>query len=813
MGSFKFNLITLLLICTTELSAQLASEDGSNVTGNITDSKNNPLESAAILLLNGSDSSFVSGTATNLQGKFEIKTVKHGKYLLEVTLLGYKKHRVLVVVKKEKVTKLPTVALEEDVHMLKTVTVLGKQQTVELEVGKTIINLASSVLGSQGNTLDAIKNIPGVFIKEDGSILLNGMEGANILINGKPTYLSGENLLNLLRSMPAVSVGKIELITSPTAQFDAAGKSGLINIQTRSIKMQGTTLNLNSGYEHAKFGRGYAGGRFTFQNSKLTLFTDYNHYQGDKNIKLDILRERDVDHGNVMQYTLRKLEEKTDYFRVGADYDITDKISAGVYTSGNIYDLTLPGSTLSEFGMVGRPADSTLYTTNTNVTKQYSYSGSVNLGYKDQKKREADLSLDYLIFNQGVDMIMHSKMQRAALQTMSQDTLKGDFNGDITMLSLQGNFIHPLSQKSLLRAGGKLTNVDIHNKVLYTYPVNSAWKADNELSKRYTYKEQINAAYVQVETQIGAIGLQTGIRMENTHISGTQSTYEPLNEPYSYKNSYTDLFPNLTLQYSFPDHEKSLALLYNRRIKRPTFSDLSPFNYLWDEYTVSLGNPNLKAEYTDNIELVLGYRKSYRATLFISQTSDAIVQSIRGLDNGKVLIYPENMASNTRLGIRLEGGNLVRLPWWRLNMQGNFYYASYSWKEDGVDKESRRFTPSVGINSQFTFPKGWSAEISGFYNGWMVGGQALIHPILTVNTGIQKKVWKEKATIRLFVNDIFFSNRDKMNLSVGCIKGWSNQRHDLTCIGLSVSFNFKHGDQKKKSLRETSIDESKRINL
>ena len=813
MCSLKINLITLLLICSAEISAQSAPETYGNIIGNITDSKSNPLESATVLLLSSNDSSFIKGTASNQQGKFEIKAVKQGKYLLNVTLLGYKKYLVPVVVLKEKIISLPILALEEDVHTLETVTIVGKKQAVELEAGKTIINLASAVLGSQGNTLDALKNIPGVFIKEDGSILLNGMEGANILINGKPTYLSGENLLNLLRSMPAVSVGKIELITSPTAQFDAAGKSGLINIQTRSIKLQGITLNLNSGYEQAKFGRGYAGGRFTFQNSKLTIFTDYNHYQGDKNIKLDILRERDIDHGNVMQYTLRKLEEKTDYFRVGADYDITDKISAGIYTTGNLYRLTLPGSTKSEFGMYGRPADSILYTTNTNITNQHSYSGGVNLGYKDQKKREADLSLDYLIFNQGVDMIMHSKMQRAALQTMSQDTLKGDFNGEITMLSLQGNFVHPLSQKSLFRAGGKLTNVNIHNQVLYTYPVNSAWEADNELSKRYTYKEQINAAYVQIETHIGAIGLQTGIRMENTHISGTQSTYEPFNEPYSYKNSYTDLFPNLTLQYSFPDNEKSLALLYNRRIKRPTFSDLSPFNYLWDEYTVSQGNPNLKAEYTDNIELVLGYRKSYRATLFISQTSDAIVQSIRGLDNGKILIYPENMALNTRLGIRLEGGNLVRLPWWRLNAQGNFHYASYSWKEDGVDKESRRFTPSVGINSQFTFPKGWGAEISGFYNGWMVGGQVLIHPILTVNTGIQKKVWKEKATIRLFVNDIFFSNRDKMKLSVGCIKGWSNQRHDLTCIGLSVSFNFKHGDQKKKSLRETSIDESKRINL
>jgi len=813
MCSLKINLITLLLICSAEILAQSAPKTYSNIIGNITDSKSNPLESATVLLLSSNDSSFIKGTASNQQGRFEIKAVKQGKYLLNVTLLGYKKYLVPVVVLKEKIISLPILALEEDVHTLEAVTIVGKKQAVELETGKTIINLASAVLGSQGNTLDALKNIPGVLIKEDGSILLNGMEGANILINGKPTYLSGENLLNLLRSMPAISIGKIELITNPTAQFDAAGKSGLINIQTRSIKLQGITLNLNSGYEQAKFGRGYAGGRFTFQNSKLTIFTDYNHYQGDKNIKLDILRERDIDHGNVMQYTLRKLEEKTDYFRVGADYDITDKISAGIYTTGNLYKLTWPGSTKSEFGMYGRPADSILYTTNTNITNQHSYSGGVNLGYKDQKKREADLSLDYLIFNQGVDMIMHSKMQRAALQTMSQDTLKGDFNGDITMLSLQGNFVHPLSKKSLFRAGGKLTNVNIHNQVLYTYPVNSAWEADNELSKRYTYKEQINAAYVQIETHIGAIGLQTGIRMENTHISGTQSTYEPFNEPYSYKNSYTDLFPNLTLLYSFPDNEKSLALLYNRRIKRPTFSDLSPFNYLWDEYTVSQGNPNLKAEYTDNIELVLGYRKSYRATLFISQTSDAIVQSIRGLDNGKILIYPENMALNTRLGIRLEGGNLVRLPWWRLNAQGNFHYASYSWKEDGVDKKSRRFTPSVGINSQFTFPKGWSAEISGFYNGWMVGGQALIHPILTVNTGIQKKVWKEKATIRLFVNDIFFSNRDKMKLSVGCIKGWSNQRHDLTCIGLSVSFNFKHGDQKKKSLRETSIDESKRINL
>jgi len=814
MCNVKLHTIILAcLIYTAAIPAQQVPATHGNIAGRITGTSNHPLESATLLLLNGADSSYVTGTASNQQGEFEIKAVKRGSYLLEASLLGYKNQSVPVVVQNGKITELPVLVLKEDVHMLGTVTVVGKQKAVELEAGRTVINLSSSVMGSQGNTLDALKNLPGVFVKEDGTVMLNGQVGATILINGKQAFLSGENLVSLLRSMPAASVDKIELITNPSSQFDAAGKSGLINIQTRAIKMQGITLNLNAGYEQGKYGRGYTGGRFTFQNRKLTLFADYNHYQGDKNIELDILRERAGDRGNVMQYTLRKYEDKADYFRVGFAYDITDKISAGAYTSGNLYRQTLPGSTQSQFSMTGQPVDSSLYTTNTNVTRQNSFTGGVNLGYKDNAKREADLSFDYLLFDHGEDLIMYNKMLGSSLQPIGQDTLKGDLNGDITMFSLQTNFVFPFSEKSSLRTGGKLTKVTLDNEALYTNPLNSGWEIDNGLSNQYTYDEDISAAYVQLNTSMGAIGIQAGLRMENTEVSGTHSSFDPWGQDSSYQNSYTNLFPNAVLQYSFRGSGNNLSLLYSRRIIRPSYRDLSPFNYIWDEYTVSQGNPNLKAEFTDNMELVFGYKKVYRASLFFSHTSDAIATSIHALENSKILIYPENLASNTRLGVRLDGGDLMKLPWWKLHANGSFYYSWYSWDEYGMKKESRRFTPSVSLNSQFILPKGWSAELTGFYNGWMVAGQALIHPIWSVNAGIQKKVWNDKATVRLFANDIFFTNRDKMNIAVTGLKGWSNQRHDMTTIGLSVSFNFKQGEQAKKTLRDTTIDESKRINL
>jgi len=784
------------------------SQSLGSVTGKVLDKENIPLESVTVILLNKTDSTYVTGTLTDQNGKFHFENIKQKECILEVSMMGFKKEYIAT----NSQTTLEDIILEEDSHILSEITVTGKQNMISMEAGKTTINLNASILGAQGSLLDALRTLPGVFVKEDGTIMLNGQEGATILLNGKKTYLAGDALVSLLRSTPASSVGKIELITNPTAQYDAEGKSGLINIQTQKVNLEGMSISLNGNLQYGKYGRGDIGGQFTYQKNKLSLYAAYNHHDGSQQLKNIMIRDYIDNDRKVMTDTQRKQITDYDYLNIGFDYDISDRIAIGGYTGGYIAHQTVEGNVQSHFYPLNQSPDSTLFTTNKNVNKRKNLMGEISINYKDEKKREADFSFNYHLFTHDEDLISRNRMSVSNYITR-RDTLSGDLHGDINMYSLQANTTFPVLGKAVLKAGAKATWVDINNKAMYTDLINDNWVTNTGLSNQYDYNENINAVYVQVDAKTGAFGINAGLRLENTRIKGEYFPSDPAKSDSAYKINYTHLFPSLTLQYNFPGTENNLALMYNRRIIRPNYRDLSPFNYIWDEYAISEGNPHLKAELTDIIDLSYTHRKIYRASLFYSHTDDAISLSVYPLDDNKMLIIPENLSSNSRMGLRLDAANLTRLSWWRCSVNATLYYLWQNWYELGEKIERKQFTPTFSFNNQFSFPKGWSAEISGFYNGKMAVGQFLIDPIWSVSAGVQKKLLNDNATIRVFANDIFSTYRENMSATVRGMNGAGRQRNDMTVIGVSFSFNLKKGEQSKKAPRNSTIDESKRINL
>lgn len=803
----KSTLLALLFILLNINS--IYSQSLNSVSGKVLDKDNLPLGSTTILLLNKVDSAYITGMLTDVEGKFRFENVKQEECLLVVSMLGYKKEYLDII---QKDTMVKDIILEEDSHQLSDVTVTGKQNMISMEAGKTTINLNSSILGAQGSLLDVLRTLPGVFVKEDGTIMLNGQDGATILLNGKKTYLTGDALVSLLRSTPATSVGKIELITNPTAQYDAAGRSGLINIQTQKVNLEGIDLSLNGNFQYGKYGRGDIGGRFTYRKNKLSLHATYNHHNGTQQLRNVMIRDYINNDRKIQTDTRRKQVSDFDYLNIGFDYDITDKISIGGYTDGYIAHQTVHGDVQSAFNQTNQPTDSTLFTLNRNVNKRKNLQGEINIGYKDDKKREADLSFNYLLFRHDEDLTAKNRMF-ASDNLTRKDTLAGDLNGDINMFSLQANTAFPVLGKALLRTGAKATWVDIKNKALYTDRINNSWIANGGLSNQYNYNENINAAYIQMDAQTGAFSINAGLRLEHTRIEGEYFPSDPVKADSAYKTNYTHLFPSLTLQYNIPGTENSLALMYNRRIIRPNYRDLSPFNYIWDDYSISEGNPHLKPELTDILGISYVHRKLYRASLFFSYTDNAIMQSVYTLENNKLLIIPENVASNSRMGIRLDGADMTRLPWWRCSINATLYYSWQHWYDLGQKIKQEQFTPTFSLNNQFSFPKGWSAELTGFYNGKMAAGQFLIDPIWSVSAGVQKKFLNDNATVRLFANDIFSTYRTNMSASIRGLQGTGRERNDMTVIGISFTFNLKRGEQSKKSPRNSTIDESKRINL
>jgi vitamin B12 transporter len=814
-SALKATLAIMFAAMTLNASAQ---NENRSITGTVTDKNKQPMPGANVLLLNYPDSSYVYGTATASNGSFSLKA-RLGKYMLSVSMTGFQKQFLFVDISANTPAFIKPVILEEKTQAIGEVTIVGTKNVIEFEAGKTIVNPGASILSSQGNTLDILKNIPGLIAMDDGSIILNGQKGVNVQINGKETYLSGIALANLLKATAASSVEKIEIITSPSAEYDASGKAGVINIRLKKTPLQGRMFSSNINYQQGKDARGDIWARATLRKKKIGFSADFFHFRGDKAKKGIVFREYLPMQGNFGS-TVRTAgqdvsltnRDNTHNFKLMADYDVSKSITLDANLRGSFFQRSIPGNSYTLFSKTNSLSDSALNTKSYSSYRQTTLNGGIRANYKDENKCEANISVDYLSFAHHENPQIFSSLVNSLGSPIRTDSLLGDLDGNINMLSSQSNVSIPLSGKIQFQAGGKATWINIDNRAIYNNPSKIGVAINYKYSCQYTYKENNNAAYLQLSAKFDHWGFQAGLRAENTHIEGTNFDIKDIERDSSYQVHYTNFFPNVAILYTLND-KHGLSFTYNRRITRPNYRDLSPFDYMVDEYTVSKGNPKLKAELTHNLEMAYILGKTYRASVFYTFTNDAIAQGFKELKNGGLLITPINLASNKRLGIKLDAGRLIDIKWWQMSASISVFYAENNWLELSRNKTSTQITPLANCNNQFVFAKGWSAQLTGYYNGKMSFGQMGVPAGWSVSGGVRKKMLNDNLIVHLYFNDIFASIREKASFESGSIKGFSNVRYDETSVGVSVYYNLQKGKQKEKESPDRNIEEGKRINF
>jgi len=395
---------------------------------------------------------------------------------------------------------------------------------------------------------------------------------------------------------------------------------------------------------------------------------------------------------------------------------------------------------------------------------------------------------------------------------MRNDSLKGDLSGDIRIFSAQGNFTKPVGKQSILKSGLKSSWVWIEDATEYRNKQVAVWQPDWSSNNQNKYSENINAAYIQWESKFGRWSLNAGIRLENTRIDASYIPDDPTKTDSSYTQNYTNLFPNMALQYN-PNDKNIFSLSYSRRINRPNYRDMLPFNQIWDKYTNSQGNPNLKPEMTDQFELAYIYRKTYRITFGLLHATDAMAKNFRITEDNVVTVFPDNISSRLGYWLRLDMQNFLPPKWWQQVFSISLMRAYSSWIENDEKKKNGLFTVNLNTNHQFFLGKGWSAEINGSYNGKMNIAQTTIQPFGVVNLGVRKKLFKDNASIRIFAEDIFLTQYESLLIDFNNFKSRAKTINDSGTIGIAFSYNFKHGEQKRKISQERKIDESKRVNL
>ena len=801
--------VLLLLILVFGLSNVTTSAQN-NLKGVVEDSNHSPLQGVTLMILNPADSSFLSGTITQTDGTFIIENLPQKEVLLEASMIGFKKkYQSIMLPEKTKVD----IVMDEDIEQLKEVVVLGNRNQIQVEAGKTVVNLGISPLGLQGNALDVLSKLPGVIIRDDGSVYLHGKSGVNVLINDKPTYLSGDNLINMLRSLSSTSVSKIELITHPSSKFDASGNSGIINIQTKQVRQQGVSLSAYLNIRTGKYLKGNSNITLALRKNKFNFYLDYSPFWGKNYLDVDSYRDY-YDDSDLSKRMLRlgmtadrRLNYQSHFLRSGMDIDISDKTTFGTYITYNRYNERKNEITLSQFLSNSPKPDSTLRSDNVYDKLNTNLTGGVNLSYNN-KNLKGYASFDFQLFDHSTDQTQKSSFQLPGLLPVN-DTLTGGINASIDLYSAQTNLDYRLSDIHTFSSGLKASFVTIHNRAHYVNYRQGSPIEYEKLNNTFSYSENIFGAYAQLVSKWNPrFQTEVGLRIEKTDIRGQQRNNT---KDSTYTQAYTDLFPSIQLKYKLSDSH-SLALLYGRRINRPNYRDLNPLIEINDRFLYDKGNTELKPETTENIELSYFLKNQYSVSLFYTYKNNPIAKSYLLGENNVTIVTPSNLSSAQGGGIRIGVNNLNPTPWWTTNINFTATYKRFYWMAMGVKQVNERITPFIHVNNQFTLPLGWSAEITGYYNGNMAEGQALIHPIWTISGGVMKTFSRYNTTVRLYVDDIFKSDKNNIDIYSPKLNGSYTERKDSRLLSVTVIYRFNSGSKTKES-RKNSISESNRINL
>jgi len=811
----KKNLTLLIITCLSAISTLTMAQTPitKGVKGEVGAQK--PVEAATVSLLNAKDSSLVKTAITDNMGKFEIPLAKDGRFLVSVNAIGFAVYYsdAFDISATNPVYTLKAAQLTALNQQLGTVVVTNKKPLIELKIDKTVVNVDASPTNVGLSALDVLEKSPGITVDKDGNVSLRGKAGPMILIDGKPTYLSGTDLANYLKNLSSGNLDQIEIMTNPPAKYDAAGNAGVINIKTKKTKVKGLNGSVTVGGGQGVYPKANESFNINYRTGIVNIFGNYSYgyYKGLQDLHL--IRNFRNDNTSAIEsiyksHTAMVRVNQNHNFKGGADFYVNKKTTLGFVVNGytsptknnsrnttDIYDANgvLQNETL---------APSTINEKWNNI--------STNLNFKhtfDTTGTELTADADYVKYSSSSNQLFDNLFyDNKGEKVQPDETLRGILPGSIAIYSVKSDFTHPLKGGAKLEAGFKTSYVKTDNNAQYDTLANNNWNVDATRTNHFVYTENINAAYVNLSKQLNKKwSAQLGLRAENTNAHGDQLT-----TGQTFDRHYTQLFPTAYIGYT-PTDKNQFSLSYGRRINRPDYGDLNPFYYFLDKYTYQVGNPYLRPQFSHNIELTYSFKGMLNTTLSYSTTNDIIQQVLEQVDSTHTsFVTTGNIAKQNSFGLS-ENASLPITKWWRTNIYAQVIYSQYKGfiNLGNVDVSATAFM--ANISNQFTFKKGWSAELSGFYRGRTLEGILVSNPMETVNFAVSKNILKEKGVIRVnfrdFLNLQHFSGYSKyQNVDVNINNHWDNRQVDI-----SFTYRFSKGQALQHRDHSGAGDEQSRV--
>ncbi len=814
MKTILFTILSIAISVTSTLAQ-------ATLSGAVHDLSGKPLPFANVALLNARDSTVTKGTASDQQGTYAFENVRTGRYIMRATAVGYQKVYSTLVDVAQTPVNVPTLALTETTGKLTEVQVTAKKPFVEQQLDRMVVNVANSIVGSGSTALEVLEKAPGVTVDyQNERLQLRGKDGVIVQIDGKQTYLSAEDVIALLRSMSSDNIETIELITNPSARYDAAGNSGIINIRLKKNTNVGTNGTVSVAGGSGRYDRARGSLQLNHRTSKVNLFGSYSLNRGGNYLDFLLTRDQpdpgpaDASRRNIAsQYTYLKFRDLGQNAKAGLDFSPTKNTTIGVVWTGFWSDNSQRGPVKASFRRIeGGPLY--LQTQTERVYDIFSQNqvGNLNVQHSfGEKKGQLTADVDIGHFSrQFTNSLLTETLIPIGDVSLPIEGLLNTQPSTVDIRTVKADYNRPLSNGWKLETGFKRASVKTDNDLRLSSGPAGALVPDPALSNRFQYTELVNAAYVSVSGKLGhgegpKTDVQVGLRAEHTHSEGNSLT---LNQIVA--RDYLKWFPSLFVSRPLSPNQ-TLTLSYSYRIDRPNYQSLNPARSYVDPYAYYQGNAYLTPQFTHALEGKVSLKNGVFASLGVNYTTDLIFFTIYALGGNKMYVTYENLGQSQGYTLTLSWPITV-VKGWQLQTNVLGYYNRFQYNYEGTLLQFQNIAGRLNGNNAFTLGHGWTAELNGWISTPAVNAIWRSPWLGALDTGVQKAV-SSALKVKFSVQDVFHTNRMLPTVKTPTNNQAGIRTFDTRIAMLNLTYTF--GNQKLKAERQRrtgSDDETKRAN-
>lgn len=770
------------------------------IKGKVISENNEPLPYVNVLLYDSTEN-LTKAVITQDNGNFTIEVNTNGNYILKVSYLGYKTAEVPVVVATQNL-QLPAIKLEPSAESLDEVTIVAEKPIIRVEPDKTVFNVANTV-GSAGlNGLEVLRKAPGVRLDNNNSVIVEGKTGVLIYIDGRQSFLQGDDLTAFLQSLQADTIESIEVITQPSSKYDAAGNAGIINIILKREKGLGTRGSISSTVTVGDFARTNNSVSLTSRLKKWNVYGTYSNYIGRSTGFLKLFRtqgDKIFDAQTDSEY-----DGFSNNIRAGADYYVSKKSTLGAVVTLNLNDSESRSN--SRTPIIDRATgitDSILRAPNSSETNTYNMNANINYRYKDTLGTVFSADVDYGRYSRERFNNQPNFYVTPDGEVLNSIITNQETPIDIDIYAAKVDYEQKLGSGTF-ETGLKASQVLTDNTFNFFDVVDGTNILNLNRSNRFEYDEKIYAAYAKYNFGTDKWKFQAGLRVESTDSEGDLTTENEMTEQ-SVERNYTDIFPSAGITYQ-AGNNNSFAWTYSRRIQRPNYQTLNPFEYQLDELSFSRGNPFLRPQYTDNFKFSHTYKYTLTTSFSYSYVSDFFARVTEAVGENRNFLSTRNVADQEVYNLSVSYPFKAN-DWWRIyaNVYGS--YNKYTATNPAFISTSQE---TFGFYAQNTFslPKDYKFEVSGWYSSPSIwGGTYETRSLGSLNLALQKTWgnWTGKITM----NDVLYTIPWRGTTQFGDLRIDGSGGSDSRNINFYIKYTFGNNDVKDAKKRDGSLEDEK----